>query len=204
LKSGIARKTLEDVIISATMPSDGNFVTGKIPLDKHYISKFRQLFLEHCFIVSRDIERGKTFKLSTLGIILFLTYVHRKYHDSPTFIKRLTDYYEAIALNYGNVLPLIFGKWTILKKRLKYMAMDFGVILDKERRYNGKYSTSVVLGGVNEYFESMKNIVRHDIMTTTDIYNAGYDTFQEILNRSGTEKRQERLKSVLQKLYKIS
>lgn len=219
LKSGITRKTLEDAIISATMPSDGNFVTGKIPLDKHYVSKFRQMFLEHCFIVSRAIERGKIFKLSILGIILFLTYVHRKYYNSSTFIKRLTEYYEAIALNYGNVLPLIFGKWPILKKRLKYMAMDFGVILDKESRYNGKYSTSVVLGGVNEYYENMKNIVRHNIMTTTDIYNAGYDTFQEILNRGRTEKRQNKSKShkikttlsdtakvkpVVQKIYEIS
>ena len=218
LRSGVPTEALEEEIISMTMPSSGNFVTAKIPLDKHYVSKFRQMFLEHCFIISRDTERGKSFQLSTLGIILFMTYVHRKYRNSPSFVKILAKYYDAIALNYGAALPLIFGKWSMLKKHLKYVAMDFRVILDKESRYRGKYSTTVKLGGVNEYYESMKNIVRQNSLITKEIYNAGYYAFQELLNRNRSEKQKDRLKSnkmktindtakaepVLQKMYKIS
>jgi hypothetical protein len=177
------------------MPSSGNFITAKIPLDKHYVSKFRQMFLEHCFIISRDTKRGKSFKLSTLGIILFMTYAHRKYRNSSTFIKRLTEYYDILAVNYGTLLPLIFGRWRILKKRLKYMAMDFGVILDKESRYRGKFSTSVLLGGVNEYYESMKNIVRSNNLTTEEIHKAGYNAFHEVINRYRIDKSKNKLKS---------
>jgi DNA-binding PadR family transcriptional regulator len=195
LRSGISRKALENAIISVTMPSDGNFLTRKIPLDIHYVSKFRQMFLEHCFIVSRDTEQGKKFKLSTLGMILFLTYVHRKYRSSPSFIKVLTEYYDAIALNYRTLLPLIFGKWSLLKKRLKYTAMDFSAILDKENRYRGKYSTSVILGGINEYYGSMKNVVRHNNLITKEIYNAGYNALQMVINENRTEKRKNKFKS---------
>jgi hypothetical protein len=224
LRLGTPAKALEKLIISMTMPSDGNFVTAKIRLDKHYVSKFRQMFLEHCFIVSKDTEQAKSFKLSIFGIILFLTYAHRNYRNSPSFIKKLTEYYDAIALNYGTLLPLIFGKWQILKKRLEYMAMDFGMILDRESRNRGKYSRSVLLDnmilevGVNEYYENMKNIVNYNSLTTKEIYNAGYNAFQEVLNRNQIMNRQNKSKSskmkttsddttkvvpVLQKVYEI-
>jgi hypothetical protein len=217
LRSVIPPEVLEETINSMTMPSDGNFVTRKIPLDKHYVTRFRQMFLEHCFIVSTDTNRGKSFKLSTLGIILFMTYMHRKYWNSESFIKMLTKYYDEIALNYGTLLPLIFGKWQILKKRLKYMAMDFGMILDRERRNREKYSTSVLLDGVNEYYESMKYIVNYNSLTTKEIYNAGYNAFQEVLNKNRIMKRQNKSKSkmkttlndttkvvpILQKIYEI-
>jgi hypothetical protein len=200
LRLGTPAKALEKSIISMIMPSDGNFVTEKIRLDKYYVSKFREMFLEHCFIVSKDTEQVKSFKLSIFGIILFLTYAHRNYRNSPSFIKKLTEYYDAIALNYGTLLPLIFGKWQILKKRLEYMAMDFGMILDRERRNRGKYSRSILLDnmifdvGVNEYYESMKNIVNYNSLTTKEIYNAGYNAFQEVLNRNRIMNRQNKSK----------
>jgi hypothetical protein len=218
LRLGVTPEPLEEAINSMSMPSDGNFVTRAIPLDKHYVTRFRQLFLEHCFIVSTDTTRGKNFRLSTLGIILVMTYMHRKYRNSESFIKILTKYYDEIAYNYGPLLPLIFGKWQILKKRLKYMAMDFGMILDRERRNQGKYSTSVLLGGINEYYDGMKNIISYNSLTTKEIYNAGYNAFQEVLDRNLIEKRQSKSKSskmkttsndttkvepVLQKIYEI-
>jgi hypothetical protein len=107
---------------------------------------------------------------------------------------------SVIALNYGTLLPLIFGKWQILKKRLGFMAMDFGMILDRERRNQGKYSRSILLDntifdvGVNEYYESMKNIVNYNSLTTKEIYNAGYNAFQEVLNRKWIMNRQNKLK----------
>jgi hypothetical protein len=98
LRLSTPAKALEKSIISMTMPSDGNFVTAKIRFDKYYVSKFRQMFLEHCFIVTKDTERAKSFKLSIFGIILFLTYAHRNYRNSPSFIKKLTEYYDAITM----------------------------------------------------------------------------------------------------------
>ena len=196
LRLGTPIEALGAAIKTMTMPSNGKFVVTKIPLDGHYVSKFKQQFLEHCFIVSRQTEQGKRFKLSIFGIILFLTYAHQKYRSSPSFIKTLTEYYDTIASYYGNLLPLILGKWSLQKRRLKYTAMDnFGIILDKDRRYRGRFSTSVVLEGVNEYYENMKNIIRHNILTTKEIYNAGYDAFKEIANRKRSEERENKLKS---------
>lgn len=196
LRSGISIDVLEGAIKTITMPSDGTFNDKKWPTSREYISKF----LEHCFIVSRETEQGKKFKLSIFGIILFLTYVHQKYRSSHSFIKSLTKFYDAIALNYGNLLPLILGKWSLQKRRLKYTAMDnFCIILDKERRYRG-FSTSVVLEGLNEYYENMKNIIRRNSFTTNEIYDAGYDAFKEILSRR-SEERQNKLKSSKSKTH---
>jgi DNA-binding PadR family transcriptional regulator len=194
-RSGIPSDALQAAMMMMIMPPNGKFVTTKIPLNGHYLSKLKQQFLEHCFIVSRETQQGEKFKLSLFGIVLFLTYVHQKYRDSSSLIKTLAEYYDEIALNYGYLLPLIFGKWSSQKRRLKSTAMDnFSIILDKERRYSG-FSTSVVLEGLNEYYENMKNIIRSNSLTIKEIYNAGYDAFKEILSRRQTEQRKNKLKS---------
>jgi hypothetical protein len=72
---------------------------------------------------------------------------------------------------------------------------NFGIVLDKDRRYRGRFSTLVVLEGVNEYYENMKNIIRHNMLTTKEIYNAGYDAFKEIANRKRSEERENKLRS---------
>lgn len=196
-RSGIPIDALDAAIKTITMPSNGMFVSTKIPMDRDYVSKFKQQFLEHCFIVSREAEQGKRFKLSIFGIILFLTYVHQKNRSfSPSFIQTLTAYYDTIASNYGDLLPLIFGKWSLQKERLKYTAMDnFSIILDKERRYCGNFSTSVVLEGAKEYYENMKNIIQCNSYTTKEIYNAGYEAFKKILGEKQSEERQTKSKS---------
>lgn len=53
------------------------------------------------------------------------------YYDNVLF----EEYYDTIASNYQKKLPLIFGKWYLLKRILKvFSAYNFDIILDKEAR----------------------------------------------------------------------
>jgi hypothetical protein len=176
LRSEIPVKTLNDSLKTLSMPSSGMFLQKSIPRNKEYYSKFMQYFLEHCFVVSTETPQGEKFKLSIFGIILLFSYMDLQIHYfSPSHIKKLAETYDMIASNYRNYLPLIFGKWPLQKKLLKYMAMqNFRILLNKEERYSGKFKTSVVFEGVREYYEGMKNIIIYNNATTKEIYNSGY------------------------------
>lgn len=56
---------------------------------------------------------------------------------------------------------------------------NFHIILNKEERYRGKFRTSVVFGGVKEYYDSMKNIILYNSLTTKEIYDSGYDALKD-------------------------
>jgi hypothetical protein len=196
LRSDISIETLNVSLKALSMPSNGMFLPKKMSLDKEYYSNFIQYFLEHCFIVSSGTQQGEKFKLSIFGIMLLLTYMDQRNHSfSASYIKKLDETYDMIASNYGNCLPLIFGKWPLQKKLLKYMAMqNFRKLLNKEERYSGKFKTSVVLQGIGEYYESMKNIVLYNNLTTKEIYNSGYDALNYHVSKQPS-KRHINLKS---------
>ena len=196
-RAGIPIETLDASLKAFSMPPSGMFLPKKMPRDKGYYSKFIQYFLEHCFIVSRETRQGEKFKLSIFGIMLLLTYMdQRNHYFSPSYIKTLEETYDVIASNYGNLLPLIFGKWPLQKKLFKYMAMqNFRILLNKEERYSGKFRTSVVFEGVKEYYESMKNIVLYNSLTTKEIYDSGHDALKDDHISKQSNKRHVNLKS---------
>jgi hypothetical protein len=109
---------------------------------------------------------------------------------STSYIKKLAETYDMIASNYRNYLPLIFDKWPLQKKFLKYMAMqNFRILLNKEQRYSGKFKTSVVFEGVKEYYESMKNIILYNNLTTKENYNSGYDALKDYASKQSSKRR---------------
>jgi hypothetical protein len=66
---------------------------------------------------------------------------HGLYYKEESF----ETYYDKIALNYKNNLPLIFRKWYLLKRILKiFAAYNFDIVLDKETRDNAMKSLSVI------------------------------------------------------------
>jgi hypothetical protein len=66
---------------------------------------------------------------------------HGLYYKEESF----ETYYDKIAVNYKNNLPLIFGKWYLLKRILKiFAAYNFDIVLDKETRDNAMKSLSVI------------------------------------------------------------
>ena len=197
MRSDIPIETLNASFKAFSMPPSGMFLPKKMSLDKRYYSKFIQYFLEHCFIVSTETQQGEKFKLSIFGIMMLLTYMdQRNHYSSSSYVKTLEKTFDAIASNYGNLLPLIFGKWSLHKKLFKYMAMqNFRIILNKEERYHGKFGSSVVFEGVKEYYESMKNIILYNNLTTKEIYDSGYDALKDDRIHKQSSKRHVNVKS---------
>ena len=103
-------------------------------VEKHSESKYADL--SHMLIVRKYIGQGVTYELSLFGIMFVIAviryhpigidkvrYVFLIYmlmHKSRLFFEDipLEEYFDKIALNYHDKLPLIFGKWSLLKKEL--------------------------------------------------------------------------------------
>ena len=93
------------------------------------------------FVTKKPDQNGRpTYELSLFGVLLMLTLV--RYNDIGTlhsglYYKNLSisEYYDRIASNYEYKLPLVFGKWEIVKSFLKLASIyNFDVILEKTIR----------------------------------------------------------------------
>jgi hypothetical protein len=81
---------------------------------------------------------------------------HGLYYNDISFI----EYYEKIVANYKDKLPLIFGKWKVLKNILRlYAAYSFDVIIDKEIRLRDYGKFSVIRGGNKELLDGIREIM---------------------------------------------
>ena len=73
------------------------------------------------------------------------------------FCSFAAEYYNKMASNYKDKLPLIFGKWKLLKRLLKFdffpSIFDY-LFLDKAEIL----SLSVLLGGNKEIYENIKSV----------------------------------------------
>ncbi len=103
--------------------------------------------------------------MSLFGVILALTVIrckdqdklrHQLYYQDLSFIK----YYDNIAHNYKEKLPLIFGKWSLLTDILGLFSVYiFDIILDKEMRLSDSDRLSVIRGGNKELSDGAREIV---------------------------------------------
>ena len=131
-------------------------------IGKRHNKKYWDLLQHSVIIVKISKDNIKTYELSLIGVILALLLV--RYHDRGSLKHGLyynnfsfSDYYDKIAYNYQNRLPLIFGKWNLLKKALGlYAAYNFDVILDKEIRTREIDKISINRGGNKELYDGIK------------------------------------------------
>jgi hypothetical protein len=122
-------------------------------------------FLLHNTIISRQSDNNNVYELSLFGVILALSVVrckdqdklrHQLYYQDLSFVK----YYDKIAHNYKEKLPLIFGKWSLLTDILGlFSAYIFDIILDKEMRLNDSDKITVIRGGNKELSDGAREIV---------------------------------------------
>ena len=76
--------------------------------------------------------------------------------------------------NDGRLLHLIFGKWNILKRKLNdWSYYNFDIIIDAEARSTA-LSTSVLMGGLKEYYESMCSLVGYCAKQLDELLYAGF------------------------------
>ena len=118
----------------------------------------------HCIVTVGHTAKGvETYELSLFGIIIAMTLV--RYHEmgriGSLFYNGilLQDYYNKIASNYKYALPLIFGKWYLLKTHLKiWSAYNFDIILGGKQVRSKTLHSSVLAKGNKEFYENMQPI----------------------------------------------
>ena len=84
------------------------------------------------------------------------------------------DYYDKIAHNYQDKLPLVFGKWNLLKNVLKlFSAYNFDIVLSREMRSRDFDKISITRGGNKELYDSIREIKLQTRLQLAEIANAG-------------------------------
>ena len=134
-------------------------------IGKKYNKKYWDLLLHSVIIANQNKKGIETYRLSLFGVILCLTLVryydmgklkHGLYYNDILF----PDYYDKIASNYKDKLPLIFGKWNLLNDILRlFSAYNFDIVLDKEIRLGDYDKLSIIRGGNKELHDGIREIV---------------------------------------------
>ena len=143
-------------------------------------NKKYQDFLLHCIVTTLcDTQQSKkTYELTLFGLLLTLSLVriydmeklkHGLHYSGITY----SEYFDKIALNYKDKLPLVFGKWKLLKNILGIFSdYNFDILLDREILTMSR-NLSVARGGNKELFDGLKEVALQTRQQIGDFVNAG-------------------------------
>ena len=142
--------------------------------------EFHTSFLLHNLVRVNRTDQEDKYELSLFGVVLALNLI--RYHDMNKLNKGLfyentlpfTKYFDMVASNYKNSLPLIFGKWKLLKKVLKSVAAyNFDITLDGQKCLDHSKRQSVRRGGNKEIFDGIEDIAKDTYQQLYDLAKAG-------------------------------
>lgn len=188
------RKILNDYIITQSSNSYSNYAKlfeGAYQSDKSIDVTLD--FLNHLVVIPIKKDKGQEkiqkagedsnnttakYELSLLGVLLMLaTKSLMRQRQEKIFQDSDGDYYNKIASNYPDKLPLIFGKWKLLKGALDFdffpSLFDY-LFLDKSEIS----SLSVFLGGNKEIYDNIRSDTLGKINKFLKVYDDGISTVQ--------------------------
>lgn len=86
----------------------------------------------------------------------------------------LEEYFDKIALNYHDKLPLIFGKWSLLKKELGSLFLydNFDFLL-YNKAFSVNMGTSIWLGGNKEFCDNLQALADRSAKMLKVLYIQG-------------------------------
>jgi DNA-binding PadR family transcriptional regulator len=129
-------------------------------------------------VIKTNAAGNNVYELSLFGVLLVQTVIlynqmnklqYGLYYNDMLF----EDYYDKIASNYQNKLPLIFGKWNLLKKVLRTMsAHNFSIILDGKAR-SDIMAKSFLEGGNKELYDSVAAVALHSQKQLSELFLKG-------------------------------
>jgi predicted transcriptional regulator len=169
------------------VPGEG-FSKNLFRTHKIYDEKNWGDFLLHYSVVCKNDLKGNDFyELSLFGIILVLTLI--RYNDMDKLkqglcLKSITfqQYYDRIASNYKNKLPLIFGKWYLLKRILKeFCSYNFDTIIDKDTRLKS-VDKLILAGGKRELYEGSKAVALHIHKQMSELQAKGLEILRNYMS----------------------
>lgn len=152
-------------------------------------------FVMHTLVIA-DNSYGSSnakYRLSSFGVMLTIALIRYHYmgidnhrypkYDRPSLYYNklsLSQYIDRIANNYVKDIPLIFGKWSLLKtclgEDLLYDSFDF--FFYKEERSNYLVN-SVWFGGKKEFYDDIQSLADNIRTNLNLIYILGMNILQE-------------------------
>ncbi|MGH9987205.1 MAG: hypothetical protein ACRD8W_24930, partial [Nitrososphaeraceae archaeon] len=178
------------------------------------------LLIQHNIIINEKNDSGEEmYRLSLLGMLLFLTILLHRTFDKP---ESIMYYYNKIAENYSDkdnkILPLIFGKWTSLKNELGYNSLyNFDVILSTDHRRSSSINRSGIITqygpsyGCKELSQYVSSIVKYNSIRLNELYNYGINAIEkyendkmEYISVNRNEIPKKKILPVISKLWEIS
>ena len=184
--------------------------------NSNYLNQIYQIL-----IIQSETKEGLIYELSLLGIMVIIAVV--TYHfagmDNLRFAKgvwstrkgprlfytttNLKQYFDIIALNYKNKIPLIFGKWDLLKSQLGEMSYDsFDFLIYKANRIR-TINEILWSGGTKEYYDDLQTLSIKAIRNLRPIYIAGNEVVKEFEKKQVWLANDPRMEPIYNKLREI-
>lgn len=169
-------------------------------------------------IAQNETNEGFIYELSLFGAIVVLAII--TYHftriDNLRFDNgdrkgprlfyttiNLRQYFDTIALNYKNKIPLIFGKWDLLRSQLGEMLYDsFDFLLYKVNRIR-TINETVWSGGFKEYYDDLQTLSLNAIRNLYPIYLSGNEVVKEFERQQVWLANDSRMEPIYNKLREI-
>jgi hypothetical protein len=179
-KPGVTKEQIEKAIsVYSPVPHKTAFIDVYGKSDGVEYNKTDWRFQLHkTIVVKTDATGNNVYELSLFGVLLVQTVIlynqmnklqYGLYYNDMVF----EGYYDKIASNYEKKLPLIFGKWNLLKKDLYTMsAYNFGIILDRQAR-SDIMAKSFLEGGNKELYDSVGAVALHTKKQLSELFRNG-------------------------------
>jgi DNA-binding PadR family transcriptional regulator len=152
-------------------------------LNQEYIN-----FLIQNIIITKqgDNHTELIYELSLFGVMLCLALI--RCNDMGRLKGGLYDnysfrgYYDSVASNYKEKLPLIFGKWNQLRGILReYAYYNFDIVLRGKIRSNSKDLRSIRKGGNKQLIEGIKEIILDNRELMSNFALAGWNVLKKYI-----------------------
>jgi hypothetical protein len=187
-ETGDSAKEIMKALLAYTPIMHQPLLIGKDPIDNNnLVRRIRKkedwdFLLHNAITIRHDAKGNSLYELSLYGVILALTLI--RYNDMERLKHGLhynnlsfQSYYDKIASNYKEKLPLIFEKWHLLKVTLKeFSAYNFDIILDKETRLKSM-NEPVLNCGNKEFYENAIAITSHNHKQLGQLQTKGLEIF---------------------------
>jgi DNA-binding PadR family transcriptional regulator len=181
-------------------------------------------FILHTLIVSKEAaDVGVVYELSLFGVMLAMAIIsyhfvgidifrQRTIYNNSDVIPRLKlfyndidqkEYYDTIAKNYKDKIPLIFGKWDFLKSELGAMLYDsFDFLIYKSSRSDNMDKSIWSLGN-KEFYDEIQELTYNAIDRLSPIHAFGTIMLREYEEHQAWIANNPRIIPVYNKLREI-
>jgi hypothetical protein len=180
------KRSIEEFTLSETYESPDYSTRPDIRYELDQVLNRYVDFIQHLVVISYIDEKGETrYELSLFGIALLLSVRACEYWNPERVFYNLDfeEFCAKLSANYPDKLPLVFGKWDSLIRETRG---DNKIIVETLRNLfygrtsNAMIESSVVLGGVREYYESAKDLSVWSYPKLEKMHQAGKDFLEEL------------------------